>query len=147
MTPQNEIKCFPSVPWAKGVCESIFMLIQPMSEYLRVTARQFSTLHNSQRIQYHDLCRRVKSELMYFIWYPNYLPCTRHLLRCWLVTNFTAQCWYLLIFMGTILRAENHGSSSAFTPASESGQHSQLCESEPSSNLCGGQRLFNFQLW
>ena len=52
---------------------------------------------------------------MYFIWYPNYLPCTRHLLRCWMVTNFTAQCWYLLIFMGTILRAENHGSSSAFT--------------------------------
>ena len=90
------------------------MLIQPMSEYLRVTARQFPTLRNIQRIHNHDLWTRVKSELMYFIWYPNYLPCTTHLLRRWMVTNFMAQCWYLLIFMGTILRAENHGSTSAF---------------------------------
>ena len=52
MTPKNEIKCFPSVPWAKGVCESIFTLIQPMSEYLRVTARKFPTLHSSLRIQH-----------------------------------------------------------------------------------------------
>ena len=28
---------------------------------------------------------------MYLIWSPNYLQCTRHLIRWWMVTHFTAQ--------------------------------------------------------